>query len=133
MTMGSKLFKEVISTEEAPEAVGAYSQAIAAGQMIFVSGQLGLIPGTKEFAGSTIQEQTKQAMENIAAILDAAGSSLDLVVKMSISLKDIGDFSGFNETYAGFFDEDPPARAVFGVSELPLDALIEIETIALRD
>ncbi len=133
MTLGEKWIKEVISTDEAPAAVGAYSQAIAAGQLIFVSGQLGLIPGTKKFAGETIQEQTKQAMENIAAILDAAGSSLDQVLKMSISIKDIADFSDFNEIYATFFEEDPPARAVFEVSDLPLGALIEIETIGLRD
>jgi reactive intermediate/imine deaminase len=133
MTLGSKWVKEVIATEEAPAAVGAYSQAVAAGQMIFVSGQLGLVPGTKEFAGKTIEDQTRQAMENIAAILDAAGSSLEQVVKMSISLSDIGDFRGFNETYTGFFEMDPPARAVFGVSGLPLGALVEIETLALRD
>lgn len=133
MTMDTKWVKEVISTDEAPAAVGAYSQAVGAGQLIFVSGQLGLIPGTKEFAGSSIEEQTRQAMENIAAILDAAGSSLDMVLKMSVSLSDIGDFAGFNEVYGTFFEEDPPARAVFEVSGLPLGALIEIETIALRD
>ena len=133
MTMDSKWIKEVISTDEAPAAVGAYSQAVAAGQLIFVSGQLGLIPGTKKFAGSSIEKQTRQAMENIAAILDAAGSSLDMVLKMSISLDDISDFARFNEVYSTFFESDPPARAVFEVSGLPLEALIEIETIALRD
>jgi reactive intermediate/imine deaminase len=133
LTIESKWIKEVISTDEAPAAVGAYSQAVAAGQLIFVSGQLGLVPGTKEFAGSSIEEQTEQAMENIAAVLDAAGSSLERVLKMSISLKDINDFAGFNKVYGTFFDDDPPARAVFEVSGLPLSALIEIETVALRD
>jgi 2-iminobutanoate/2-iminopropanoate deaminase len=131
--MDTKWIKETVSTAEAPPAVGAYSQAVAAGQLIFVSGQLGLIPGTKNFAGSSIEKQTKQAMENIAAILDAAGSSLDMVLKMSISLDDINDFARFNEVYSTFFEEEPPARAVFEVSGLPLEALIEIEAVALRD
>jgi 2-iminobutanoate/2-iminopropanoate deaminase len=133
MTMDSKWIKEVISTDEAPAAVGAYSQAVAVGQLIFVSGQVGLIPGTKRFAGSSIEKQTRQAMENIAAILFAAGSSLDMVLKMSISLDDINDFARFNEVYSTFFEEEPPARAVFEVAGLPLEALLEIETIAFRD
>lgn len=133
MTVGSKWIKETVSTDEAPAAIGPYSQAIAAGQLIFVSGQLGLMPGIKKLAGETIEKQTKQAMENIAAILDSAGSSLDLVVKITISLTDMDDFSRFNKVYGAFFENEPPARAVYGVSELPLEALIEIETIALRD
>jgi len=133
MTVEKKWIKEIVSTNEAPAAVGPYSQAVATGPLIFISGQLGIVPGTKSLAGDSIEEQTKQAMENIAAILDAAGSSLDLVLKMSISLKDIKDFPKFNEVYGTFFEDDPPARATFEVSDLPLSALVEIETIALRD
>jgi 2-iminobutanoate/2-iminopropanoate deaminase len=133
MTNEKKWIKEILATNDAPAAVGPYSQAVAAGPLIFVSGQLGLVPPTKKLAGDTIEEQTQQAMENIAAILDSAGSSLDLVLKMTISLKDIKDFAKFNEVYGTFFEDDPPARASFEVSDLPLSALVEIEAVALRD
>ena len=128
-----KWIKEVISTKEAPEAVGAYSQATSAGPLVFCSGQLALRPGTKDFAGNTIQEQTRQAMENLAAVLDAAGSSLDMILKTTVYLKDMNDFADFNSVYGSFFEDDPPARAAFQVARLPLDALVEIEAVALRD
>jgi 2-iminobutanoate/2-iminopropanoate deaminase len=133
MTIDKKWIKEIVTTNEAPAAVGPYSQAVAAGPLIFISGQLGIVPGTKELAGHTIEKQTKQATENIAAVLDAADSSLDMVLKMTISLKDIKDFPKFNEVYGSFFEDDPPARATFEVSDLPLSALVEIEVIAIRD
>ncbi|MGA1873968.1 MAG: Rid family detoxifying hydrolase [Thermoplasmatota archaeon] len=133
MTMEKKWIKEIVETGEAPAAVGPYSQAVAAGPLIFVSGQIGLVPGTKRLAGDTIEEQTRQAMENIAAILDAAGSSLDLVLKMTVTLRDIRDFPRFNEVYGRFFEDGPPARAAYESSGLPLSALVEIETVALRD
>lgn len=128
-----KWIREIISTKEAPEAVGAYSQATAAGPLVFCSGQLALKPGTKELAGNTIQEQTRQAMENLAAVLDAAGSSLDMILKTTVYLGDMNDFGVFNSVYGSFFEDDPPARAAVQVARLPLDALVEIEAVALRD
>jgi 2-iminobutanoate/2-iminopropanoate deaminase len=128
-----KWVKEIVSTDEAPAAVGPYSQATAAGPLVFCSGQLGLIPGKKEFAGTGIEEQAKQAMENMAAVLEAAGSSLDMILKTTVFLKDMDDFKTFNEVYSEFFEDDPPARAAFQVARLPLDAVVEIEAVALRD
>ncbi|MFW3146626.1 MAG: Rid family detoxifying hydrolase [Thermoplasmatota archaeon] len=129
----TKWIKENVSTDDAPAAVGPYSQAVCAGPFVFVSGQLGLVPGTRQFAGETIAEQTEQAMENIAAILDAACSSLEQVLKVTVYFEDLSDFSKFNEVYAGYFKDDPPARAALEASDLPMDALVEIDVIALRD
>lgn len=131
--MDSRWIKEVFSTDEAPAAVGPYSQAVAAGPLVFVSMQLGLVPGTKDLAGKDIVAQTAQAMENIAAILEAASSSLELVLKTTVFLKDIGHFKDFNAVYSGFFPESPPARASVQVGSLPLDALVGIDVIAIRD
>ncbi len=122
--------RDVISTEGAPAAVGAYSQAIRANGFVFVSGQLGLVPETKQFAGGTVAEQTEQALKNIAAILEAAGASLRDVVKVTVLLADIGSFAEMNAVYASFFSTEPPARAAFAVRDLPLGALVEIEAIA---
>ncbi len=132
-TVMSKWIKEAVSTKEAPAAVGPYSQAIAAGPLVFTSGQLGIVPGTKELAGDSIEEQTRQALENIAAILDAAGSSLEMVLKATVYLKDLSLFSRFNEVYKDCCDEDPPAREISESPKLPLGALVEISVIALRD
>jgi len=101
--------------------------------MIFVSGQLGVVPGTKALIGQSIQEQTIQALENIAAILDAAGSSLDEVVKTTIYLANIEEFQSVNSIYSRFFPSMSPARSTVGVSSLPMGALIEIDAIAIRD
>ncbi len=128
-----KWFKEIIATKEAPAAVGPYSQATAAGPLLFTSGILGLIPGTKEFAGDTVEEQTKQAMDNLAAVLDAADSDIDRVLKVTVYMKEIGDFAGFNKIYGDYFEADPPARATIQAADLPLGALLEIDAIALRD
>lgn len=128
-----KWFKEIIETGDAPQAVGAYSQATAAGPLVFCSGSLGLIPGSKEFAGDTVEEQTKQAMDNIAAVLEEAGSGLEMILKTTVYLKDMKDFGDFNRIYGSYFEDEPPARAAFQVAALPLGALIEIEAIALRD
>ncbi len=125
--------RERILTENAPDAVGPYSQAITADKLVFVSGQIGLVPGNKELAGPGIGEQTKQAMENIAAILDAAGSSMEGIVKTTMFLKDLGDFAEANRIYASFFTVDPPARATIQAGELPLGALIEVDAVALMD
>ncbi len=128
-----KWIKEIIFTEEAPAPVGAYSQATAAGPLVFCSGMLGLDPETGKFTGDGIREQTVQAMENLAAVLEASGSSLDLVMKTTVYLKDISHFKAFNEVYSGYFEDEPPARAAFQVAELPLGALVEIEAVAIRD
>lgn len=124
--------KEIINTEKAPAAIGPYSQAVAAGDIIFVSGQLPLDPATMEFCAGGIQEQTRQALTNAKAILEAAGSSLDRVVKTTVLLKNINDFVPMNEIYAEFFTKDCPARAAYQVAALPKDALVEIELIAVK-
>ena len=123
--------KQVISTDKAPGAVGPYSQAIVANGMVFTAGQVPLIPGTKSLVEGGIQEQTQQALENVKAVLQAAGTSLDKVVKATVFLKDMNDFAAMNEIYATFFTENPPARSAVEVARLPLDAMVEIEVIAL--
>jgi 2-iminobutanoate/2-iminopropanoate deaminase len=132
-TARTKWIKEAISTDEAPAAVGPYSQAVGAGPLLFVSGQLGLIPGTANFLGNTPDIQTRQAMENLAAVLEAGGSSLDLILKTTIYLRDIGDFPAVNKAYGSFFEGDPPARATVQVADMPLNGLVQISAVALRD
>jgi 2-iminobutanoate/2-iminopropanoate deaminase len=121
----------VIRTEEAPSPFqGApYSQAIRTGDLVFVSGQLGLKPGDTQISG-TIQEQTQQIFENLQAILEAAGSGLDRIVKTTVFLANLGDFQGMNEIYASRVGEDRPARSTVEVAALPSGALVEIEAIA---
>jgi len=119
-----------IETSNAPEALGPYSQAIKAGNTIYVSGQVPLVPGTGEFAGDDIKAQTKQALTNIGAILEAAGASMSNVVKTTCLLKDMADFADMNEVYATFFTGTYPARATYQVCALPKNALVEIEAIA---
>jgi 2-iminobutanoate/2-iminopropanoate deaminase len=121
----------VIRTEEAPSPFqGApYSQAIKTGDLVFVSGQLGLKPGDTQISG-TIQEQTEQIFKNLQAILEAAGSSLDRIVKTTVFLANLGDFQGMNEVYATQVGEDRPARSTVEVAALPSGALVEIEAIA---
>jgi 2-iminobutanoate/2-iminopropanoate deaminase len=123
--------RQVIATPHAPAAVGPYSQAIAANGFVFVSGQLGLVPETKQFAGNTVAAQTEQALQNIAAILEAAGTDLAHVVKVTVLLADIAAFKEMNEVYSAFFPMQPPARAAYAVRDLPLGALVEIEAIAV--
>jgi 2-iminobutanoate/2-iminopropanoate deaminase len=124
--------KEVIRTEAAPAPFqGApYNQAIAAGALVFVAGQLGLRPGEGEMAGESIEEQTEQVMQNLAAILEAAGSGLDKLVKTTVYLTDLADFAGMNDVYARYVGDQPPARATVGISELPSGAKVEIEAVA---
>ncbi len=123
--------KTVVHTDNAPAAVGPYSQAIVANGMIFTAGQGGIVPGNPMNNDATIEEQTRQVMNNIKAILEEAGSSMDKVVKTTVFLKDMNDFSAMNAVYAEFFTETPPARSTVEVSRLPLDFLVEIEAIAL--
>lgn len=125
--------KKIIHTKKAPQAVGPYSQATEQRGMLFVSGQIPIIPETGKLAEGGIKEQTQQVLKNIDAVLQAAGySSLD-VVKCTCLLKDMDHFQEMNEIYAGYFKLEPPARAAYQVVKLPLDVLIEIEAIAMKD
>ena len=124
--------KKIISTPDAPKAVGPYSQAVAAsGKLVFVSGQIPVDPKTGIFAGSDIKTQTRQSLENIKAVLEAAGGSLQNVVKATVFLRNMGDFAAMNEVYGSYFREDCPARSAVAVAALPKDALVEIEAIAV--
>ncbi|NLH38438.1 MAG: RidA family protein [Elusimicrobia bacterium] len=125
------MMKKVISTEKAPKAVGPYSQAIETDNLIFVSGQLPINPRTGEMA-KTVEEQTKQAIENISSILELVGLSLDNVVKTTVFMTDLTKFSNMNEVYAQYFKTNPPARAAFEVKALPKNADVEIEAVATK-
>jgi 2-iminobutanoate/2-iminopropanoate deaminase len=122
--------KTVISTAAAPAAIGPYSQAIRTGNLLFVSGQIPLDAATSQLLGGDIRAQTRQVLKNLAAILEAAGSSLARVVKTTVYLRDLGEFAAMNEVYAEFFSEQPPARATVQVARLPRDAAVEIELVA---
>ncbi|MCA0384015.1 MAG: RidA family protein [Firmicutes bacterium] len=124
---------KVIATEKAPAAVGPYSQAIQAGNFIYVSGQLPLIPGKGELVKDDIKAATRQALENAKAILEAAGYSFNDVVKTTVLLNDIKQFAEMNSVYAEYFTEHKPARAAFEVANLPLLADVEIEMIAYKE
>lgn len=124
--------REVVNTEKAPAAVGPYSQAIKANGMVYISGQVPLVPGTTNFAGDDIETQTEQVMKNLGAILEEAGSSWEKVVKTTILLADMQDFAQVNAVYGKYFPQNPPARATFAVKGLPLGAKVEIEAVALQ-
>ena len=125
--------KEVVRTEAAPAPFqGApYSQAIKAAGLVFVAGQVGITPGASEMVGDSIQEQTEQALQNLGAILEAAGSGLDRLVKTTVFLQNFDDFAGMNEVYAKHVGDQPPARSTVEVAKLPSGALVEIEAVAL--
>ncbi|MEK6286391.1 MAG: RidA family protein [Acidobacteriota bacterium] len=123
--------KERVQTDSAPKAIGPYSQAIRASGLIFASGQIPLDPATMQIVEGGIREQTERVMNNLSAVLQAAGSSLDRVVKTTVFLADLGDFADMNETYGRFFGEAPPARSTVQVSRLPRDVRVEIDVIAL--
>lgn len=125
------MYRTVISTESAPPALGPYSQAIAAGDLIFVSGQLAIDPASGEFIIGDIAAMTRQIFTNIETILAAAGSNLSKVLKVTVFLADLNDFQEMNQAYATFFPSNPPARSTVQVARLPRDARIEIEVIAL--
>lgn len=124
--------KKTVYTEKGPKPIGPYSQAVEAGNLVFISGQLGLDPVTMKLKGGTAAEQARQALENIRAILEAAGLEMKDVVKTTILLKDMNEFPAVNEAYGKFFGGDFPARATYQVSRLPMDALVEIEAVAFR-
>jgi len=123
--------KKVIHTDRAPEAIGPYSQAIQAGDFLFLSGQIPLDPKTGELVKGDIRIQTRQVLENIRGVLESQGSGMKDVVKATIFLKNIGNFNQVNEIYATYFPSSPPARSTVEVAKLPKDADIEIEMIAL--
>lgn len=122
--------KEAIQTSEAPAAVGPYSQAIRSGDLLFLSGQIPLLPTEKRLVEGDIQAQAKQVMQNLSAVLQAAGATFDHVVKTTIYLVDLADFAQVNEIYGSFFNSAPPARATIQVAALPLGARVEIDAIA---
>ena len=124
--------KRIIHTPEAPAAIGPYSQAVEAAGTLYVSGQIPLNPQTMKLVEGGIQEQTEQVLKNIGAILNEAGYHFSDVVKSTCLLSDMANFKAMNEVYAKFYAENAPARAAFAVKDLPLGALIEIETIAVK-
>lgn len=124
--------KKIIHTNEAPKAVGPYSQAVEANGMLFISGQIPIDPAIGKIIDGGIKEQTEQVLKNIGAILKAAGYSYADVVKSTCLLNDMDNFTAMNEVYARYYAENPPARAAYGVVRLPLGALVEIETIAIK-
>ncbi|PYU12451.1 MAG: reactive intermediate/imine deaminase [Acidobacteria bacterium] len=123
--------REVIATDRGPKAIGPYSQAVKANGFIFVSGQIPLDPRTQELVEGNVARQTERVMENLKGIVEAAGSSLDRVVKTTVFLKDLADFPAMNEVYSRYFPANPPARATVQVARLPRDVGVEIELIAL--
>ncbi len=126
------LERTTISTTEAPAAIGPYAQAIAAGDLVFCSGQIPLDPQTNQLVEGGIEAQTRRVLDNLQAVLQAAGSSLERVVKTTIFLADMNDFATVNGIYAEYFSSEPPARATVQAARLPRDVRVEIEAIALR-
>ena len=123
--------KEIVATERAPRAIGPYSQAIRAGNLLFCSGQIPIDPATGEFVSGGVAEQTEQVMRNLSAVLEASGADLNQVVKTTVFLAEMDDFTVMNEVYGRFFGENPPARATVQAARLPRDAKVEIR--AARD
>ncbi|MFC1859199.1 RidA family protein [Thermodesulfobacteriota bacterium] len=123
--------KRIVHTDQAPAAVGPYSQAVKQGEFIFVSGQIAIDPTSGEIVRGDIKDQTRQVLKNLKAVLTAAGSSLERVVKATVFITDMDEFGNMNEVYAEFFSDQPPARACIEVSRLPKDVLVEIEAIAI--
>ncbi|WP_191601624.1 RidA family protein [Marinomonas algicola] len=125
--------KEVIFTEKAPKAIGPYSQAVRAGNTVYLSGQIPLVPETMEVIGDDIKEQTTQVFKNLQAVCEAAGGSLKDIVKLNIYMTDLGNFAAVNEVMMTFFQEPYPARAALGVRALPKDVAVEIEGVMVLE
>ncbi len=123
--------REVISTDKAPKAIGAYSQAIKAGGFLFLAGQVAVDPATGQLLEGDVRAQTERVLKNISAVLESAGSSLEKAVKTTVYLKNMSDFAEMNEVYARFFKVNPPARSTVEVARLPRNMLVEIDVIAL--
>jgi 2-iminobutanoate/2-iminopropanoate deaminase len=123
--------REVISTKDAPQAIGPYSQAIRANGLVFVSGQVAIDPATQQVIDGDIAAQTDRVLKNLSGILKAAGTGMEKVVRSTVFLKDMGDFGAMNEVYAGYFTANPPARSTVQAARLPKDVLVEIDVIAL--
>ncbi len=123
--------KKIVTTDKAPKAIGPYSAGVSTGQMVFTAGQLGMTPETGALVEGGIQAQTRQALTNLKAVLEAAGSGLEMVVKTTVFLKDIGEFGLMNDVYGEFFTENFPARSAIQVAALPKGAAVEIEAVAL--
>jgi len=123
--------REVISTEHAPKAIGPYSQAIRAEGLLFTSGQVAIDPATQQVINGDVAAQTERVLKNLAAILEASGSSLEKVVRCTVFLKNMGDFAAMNDVYGRYFKQSPPARSTVEVARLPKDVLVEIDAIAL--
>ncbi len=124
--------RECVQTDKAPKAIAAYSQAVWCGDMLFTSGQVPIDPATGAMVSGGIQEQAKQAMENVKGILESQGLSMDRAIKLTIFLDNMENFAAVNEVYTGYFKEAFPVRSAIGVAKLPLNALVEIECIAAR-
>ena len=131
--MESGVVKERIQTDNAPQAIGPYSQAVKANGFVFASGQIPLDPAAMQIVEGGIREQTERVMRNLAAVLEAAGSSLDRVVKTTVYLADMNEFAAMNEVYGSFFTEVPPARSTVEVKRLPRDVRVEIDVMALAE
>ena len=123
--------REIIRTERAPQAIGPYSQAVRAAGFVFASGQIPIDPATGQFVPGGVAEQTEQVLRNLSAVLEAAGTSLERVVKTTVFLADMNDFAAMNEVYGRYFREDAPARSTVQAARLPRDARVEIEAIAM--
>ena len=123
--------REVIATDQAPQAIGPYSQAIRAAGLIFTSGQVAIDPATQQVITGDVSAQTERVLKNLAAILQASGSSLEKVLRCTVFLKNMGDFAAMNEVYGRYFKQAPPARSTVEVARLPKDVLVEIDVIAL--
>ena len=124
--------KDIVHTDDAPAAVGAYSQATTTDDLVFTAGQIPLTPDGDLLSDAPVADQTEQALENIEAVLDEAGAGMDDVLKVSVFLDDIDDFDAMNDTYADFFESDPPARSAVAVDALPKGVAVEIEAVAVR-
>ena len=129
--MSALAVKNIITTERAPRAIGPYSQAVRAGELIFASGQIPIDPATGEFVAGGIAEQTEQVLRNLTAVFAAAGVGMNQVIKTTVFLADMDDFTAMNDVYGRFFGEEPPARATVQAARLPRDARVEIEAIAM--